>query len=36
MTGTELDYETNLLKRGFKFNNPQARGSCSCGESFAV
>jgi iron-sulfur cluster assembly protein len=36
MAGTELDYETNLLKRGFKFNNPQAKRSCSCGESFAV
>ena len=34
--GTELDYETNLLKSGFRFNNPMAKRSCSCGESFTV
>ena len=34
--GTELDYETNLLKAGFRFNNPKAQRSCSCGESFSV
>ena len=36
MAETELDYETSLLKGGFKFNNPQAKRSCSCGESFSV
>lgn len=36
MDGTELDYETNLLARGFKFRNPRAKRSCSCGESFSV
>jgi iron-sulfur cluster assembly protein len=34
--GTELDYESNLLKRGFRFNNPRAKQTCSCGESFTV
>ncbi|MEK7704879.1 MAG: iron-sulfur cluster assembly accessory protein [Myxococcota bacterium] len=33
---TELDYEASLLKGGFRFNNPLAKRSCSCGESFAV
>ena len=31
-----LDYETNLFKSGWKFSNPQAAKSCSCGESFSV
>jgi iron-sulfur cluster assembly protein len=34
--GCEFDFETNLLKGGFKFRNPNAKQSCSCGESFAV
>ncbi|MEL6544070.1 MAG: iron-sulfur cluster assembly accessory protein [Myxococcota bacterium] len=33
---TELDFETKILSGGFKFNNPQAKRSCSCGESFTV
>jgi len=36
MDGTELDYETSLLKAGFRFTNPQAQRTCSCGESFAI
>jgi iron-sulfur cluster assembly protein len=36
MAGTELDYQTSLLRGGFKFNNPKARRSCSCGDSFSV
>ena len=32
---TVLDYDTNLLRGGFKFSNPAARSTCSCGESFA-
>ena len=31
-----LDYETNLFKSGWKFMNPKAAKSCSCGESFAI
>ena len=33
---TVLDYESNLLNGGFKFKNPRARKSCSCGESFTI
>lgn len=36
LEGTELDYDTNLLKGGFKFHNPQAKRSCGCGESFSM
>ena len=36
LNGTELDFDTNLLNGGFKFRNPQAKRSCSCGESFSV
>ena len=31
-----LDFETNLLKSGWRFINPKANKSCSCGESFSV
>ncbi len=31
-----LDFETNLLKSGWKFTNPKATKSCSCGESFSL
>ncbi len=34
--GTEVDFVPSLLKGGFKFNNPKAKRSCSCGESFSV
>ncbi len=33
---TEIDYDTNLLNGGFRFNNPRAKKTCSCGESFSV
>ena len=33
---TVLDFDTNLLSGGFKFTNPRAKRSCSCGESFTV
>ena len=36
LTGTVLDYDTHLLKGGFRFTNPQAVRSCSCGESFTL
>jgi len=36
LENTELDFETNLLNHGFRFNNPNAKRSCSCGESFAI
>jgi iron-sulfur cluster assembly protein len=31
--GTEIDYETSLLKSSFKFNNPNVSEACGCGES---
>lgn len=34
--GTELDYVRDGLNEGFKFNNPQERDRCGCGESFRV
>ena len=34
--GTVLDFDTNLLNGGFKFENPHAKKSCSCGESFSI
>ena len=36
LDGTTLDYDTNLLSRGFVFQNPQARSTCGCGTSFSV
>lgn len=36
LKGTELDYTSDLLGGGFKFNNPNARKSCGCGSSFQV
>ncbi len=36
LKGTELDYSAELVGGGFKFSNPNARSSCSCGESFSV
>lgn len=30
---TEIDFETTLISRGFRFNSPKAKGSCGCGES---
>jgi iron-sulfur cluster assembly protein len=34
--GTELDYGKEGLNEGFKFNNPNEKGACGCGESFTV
>ena len=34
--GTELDYVREGLNEGFRFNNPNERGRCGCGESFRV
>lgn len=36
LKGTELDYSSALVAGGFKFSNPNAKASCSCGESFSV
>ena len=34
LTGTRVDYVEGLTGSGFKFENPNAKGSCGCGESF--
>jgi len=36
LDGTELDYGRDGLNEGFKFNNPNAKDECGCGESFSV
>jgi iron-sulfur cluster assembly accessory protein len=36
LIGSEMDYVTDTLQSGFVFNNPNAKGSCGCGESFHV
>ncbi|MCB1104784.1 MAG: iron-sulfur cluster assembly accessory protein [Opitutaceae bacterium] len=36
LRGTVLDYSSKLIAGGFKFTNPNAKASCSCGESFSV
>ena len=34
--GTELDYAKEGLNEGFKFENPNVKDECGCGESFTV
>jgi iron-sulfur cluster assembly protein len=34
--GTELDFTKEGLNEGFKFNNPNVKDQCGCGESFNV
>lgn len=34
--GTELDFVREGLNEGFKFNNPNVKSECGCGESFNV
>jgi iron-sulfur cluster assembly protein len=36
LDGTELDYTREGLNEGFKFNNPNVKDMCGCGESFNV
>lgn len=36
LEGTEIDYVFGMQGAGFKFNNPQAKGTCGCGSSFTV
>ncbi|MGB5425632.1 MAG: iron-sulfur cluster assembly protein IscA [Gammaproteobacteria bacterium] len=36
LDGTELDYAKEGLNEGFKFNNPNVKDMCGCGESFNV
>ena len=34
LDGTIIDWSDNLMGAGFKFNVPNAKGSCGCGHSF--
>ena len=36
LTGTRVEWSDSLLQSGFVFHNPNAKRSCSCGESFTV
>ena len=36
LRGTQLDYSDEMVGGGFKFRNPNAMSSCSCGESFSI
>jgi len=36
LEGTEIDYVDSLQGSGFTFNNPNARSTCSCGQSFTA
>jgi iron-sulfur cluster assembly protein len=36
LDGTEVDFSKEGLTEGFKFNNPNVKDSCGCGESFNV
>lgn len=36
LKGTHLDYSDKMVGGGFKFSNPNAKASCSCGESFSI
>jgi iron-sulfur cluster assembly protein len=36
LNGTRVDYVDGLTGSGFKFENPNTKGSCGCGESFYV
>lgn len=34
--GTELDFAREGLNEGFKFDNPNVKAQCGCGESFSI
>ena len=36
LDGTELDFGREGMNEGFRFNNPNAKNACGCGESFGV
>ena len=36
LMGTEIDFVDSLAGAGFKFQNPSARRTCGCGESFSI
>lgn len=36
LDGIEIDYRREGINEAFKFNNPNVKDTCGCGESFAV
>nr|WP_297458940.1 iron-sulfur cluster assembly accessory protein [uncultured Halomonas sp.] len=36
LDGSEVDYVSEGLNRFFRFNNPNVKDQCGCGESFSV
>ncbi len=36
MTGSEIDFSTELIGAAFKITNPNATAACGCGTSFSV
>jgi iron-sulfur cluster assembly protein len=36
LDGTVLDYDTNLISKGFVLHNPNAKTTCGCGTSFGT
>jgi len=36
LNGTVIDYVSGLQESGFKFNNPNVKGTCGCGTSFSA
>src|SRR5437763_12719358 len=36
LEGVTVDFNDDLNKRGFSISNPQAKGTCGCGSSFAM
>ena len=36
LQGSEIDYVDTLMESGFKIQNPNAKNSCGCGQSFSA
>ena len=34
LAGASIDFEDTIAKQGFTIDNPNAQGSCACGDSF--
>jgi iron-sulfur cluster assembly accessory protein len=35
LDGASIDFEDTIQKQGFTIDNPNADGSCACGDSFS-
>lgn len=35
LEGSTIDFEDTIEKQGFSIDNPNAQGSCACGDSFS-